>query len=157
MSNIVKAIIAIAIPLMVGATSGFFTISGVESWYQTIQKPSWNPPNWIFGPVWTTLYVMMGIALFLVWKEDTSEELKKIAIALFAVQLTLNFFWSFIFFNQQQPGWALVEIIAMWFFILLTIFAFAQVNKTVAWLLVPYISWVSFASILNYTIWQLNR
>lgn len=157
MSNIVKAIIAIAIPLMVGATSGFFTISGVESWYQTIQKPSWNPPNWIFGPVWTTLYVMMGIALFLVWKEDTSEELKKIAIGLFAVQLTLNFFWSFIFFNQQQPGWALVEIIAMWFFILLTIFAFAQVNKTAAWLLVPYISWVSFASILNYTIWQLNR
>lgn len=157
MSNIVKAIIAIVIPLMVGATSGFFTISGVESWYQTIQKPSWNPPNWIFGPVWTTLYVMMGIALFLVWKEDTSEELKKIAIALFAVQLTLNFFWSFIFFNQQQPGWALVEIIAMWFFILLTIFAFAQVNKTAAWLLVPYISWVSFASILNYTIWQLNR
>lgn len=157
MSNIVKAIIAIAIPLMVGATSGFFTISGVESWYQTIQKPSWNPPNWIFGPVWTTLYVMMGIALFLVWKEDTSEELKKIAIGLFAVQLTLNFFWSFIFFNQQQPGWALVEIIAMWFFILLTIFAFAQVNKTAAWLLVPYISWVSFATILNYTIWQLNR
>lgn len=157
MSNIVKAIIAIAIPLMVGATSGFFTVTGVESWYQTIQKPSWNPPNWIFGPVWTTLYVMMGIALFLVWKEDTSEELKKIAIALFAVQLTLNFFWSFIFFNQQQPGWALVEIIAMWFFILLTIFAFAQVNKTAAWLLVPYISWVSFASILNYTIWQLNR
>jgi len=157
MSNIVKAIIAIAIPLMVGATSGFFTVTGVESWYQTIQKPSWNPPNWIFGPVWTTLYVMMGIALFLVWKEDTSEELKKIALALFAVQLTLNFFWSFIFFNQQQPGWALVEIIAMWFFILLTIFAFAQVNKTAAWLLVPYISWVSFAAILNFTIWQLNK
>lgn len=157
MSNIVKAIIAIALPLMVGATSGFFTVTGVESWYQTIQKPSWNPPNWIFGPVWTTLYIMMGVALFLVWKEDTSEELKKIAFTLFAVQLILNFFWSFIFFNQQQPGWALVEIIAMWVFILLTIFAFAQVNKTAAWLLVPYISWVSFATILNYTIWQLNR
>lgn len=157
MSNIVKAIIAIALPLMVGATSGFFTVTGVESWYQTIQKPSWNPPNWIFGPVWTTLYIMMGVALFLVWKEDTSEELKKIAFTLFAIQLILNFFWSFIFFNQQQPGWALVEIIAMWVFILLTIFAFAQVNKTAAWLLVPYISWVSFATILNYTIWQLNR
>ena len=157
MSNIVKAIIAIALPLMVGATSGFFTVTGVESWYQTIQKPSWNPPNWIFGPVWTTLYIMMGVALFLVWKEDTSEELKKIAFTLFAIQLILNFFWSFIFFNPQQPGWALVEIIAMWVFILLTIFAFAQVNKTAAWLLVPYISWVSFATILNYTIWQLNR
>lgn len=157
MSNIVKGIIAIAIPLLVGGASGFFTVTGVESWYQTIQKPSWNPPNWVFGPVWTTLYIMMGIAFFLVWKEDTSEELKKIAIALFAVQLILNFFWSFIFFNLQQPGWALVEIIAMWFFILLTIFAFAQVNKTAAWLLVPYISWVSFATILNYSIWQLNR
>lgn len=157
MSNIVKGIVAIAIPLLVGGASGFFTITGVDSWYQTINKPSWNPPNWVFGPVWTTLYIMMGIALFLVWKEDTSEELKKIAIALFSVQLILNFFWSFIFFNLQQPGWALVEIIAMWFFILLTIFAFAQVNKTAAWLLVPYISWVSFATILNYSIWQLNR
>ncbi len=157
MSNIVKGIIAIAIPLLIGATSGFFTVTGVDSWYQTINKPSWNPPNWIFGPVWTTLYVMMGIALFLVWKEDISTELKKIAIAFFIVQLILNFFWSFIFFNQQQPGWALVEIIVMWFFILLTIFAFAQVNKTAAWLLVPYISWVSFATILNYTIWQLNK
>jgi tryptophan-rich sensory protein len=157
MSNIVKAIIAIAIPLIVGGTSGFFTVTGVESWYQTIQKPSWNPPNWIFGPVWTTLYIMMGIALFLVWKEDTSSELKKIAVGLFTVQLVLNFFWSFIFFSQQQPGWALVEIVVLWIFILLTIFAFAQVNKTAAWLLVPYISWVSFATILNYTIWQLNR
>lgn len=157
MSNIVKGIVAIAIPLLVGGASGFFTITGVDSWYQTINKPSWNPPNWVFGPVWTTLYIMMGIALFLVWIEDASEELKKIAIALFSVQLILNFFWSFIFFNLQQPGWALVEIIAMWFFILLTIFAFVQVNKTAAWLLVPYISWVSFATILNYSIWQLNR
>jgi len=157
MNNTLKLIIAIAIPLLVGGTSGFFTASGVESWYQTIARPTWNPPGWIFGPVWTTLYVMMGIALFLVWKEDTSVELKKIAIALFAVQLVLNFFWSFIFFNQHQIGWALVEIVVMWFFILLTIFAFAQVNKTAAWLLVPYISWVSFATILNFTIWQLNK
>ncbi len=157
MNNTLKLIIAIAIPLIVGGTSGFFTATGVESWYQTIARPTWNPPGWIFGPVWTTLYVMMGISLFLVWKEDTSVELKKIGIALFAVQLVLNFFWSFIFFNQHQIGWALVEIAAMWVFILLTIFAFAQVNKAAAWLLVPYISWVSFATILNYTIWQLNK
>jgi translocator protein len=156
MNNVVKLIIAIAIPLIVGGISGFFTVSSVGGWYQTINKPSWNPPNWIFGPMWTTLYVMMGIALFLVWKTDTSTELKKIAIILFAVQLILNFFWSFIFFNQHQPGWALADIIAMWCCILLTIFAFAQVNKTAAWLLVPYISWVSFAGILNYTIWRLN-
>lgn len=157
MNNTLKLIIAIAIPLIVGGTSGFFTATGVESWYQTIARPTWNPPGWLFGPVWTTLYIMMGISLFLVWKEDTSVELKKIGIALFAVQLVLNFFWSFIFFDQHQIGWALVEIIAMWVFILLTIFAFAQVNKAAAWLLVPYISWVSFATILNYTIWQLNK
>jgi translocator protein len=156
MNNTVKLIIAIAIPLIIGGTSGFFTATGVGAWYQTINKPSWNPPNWIFGPVWTTLYVMMGIALFLVWKADTSNELKKIAILLFSIQLLLNFFWSFIFFYQQAPGWAVVEIIILWLFILFTIFAFAQVNKTAAWLLVPYISWVSFAAILNYTIWKLN-
>ena len=156
MNNSIKLIIAIAIPLAVGATSGFFTATGVESWYQTINKPSWNPPGWIFGPVWTTLYVMMGIALFFVWKSAATELLKRTAISLFAVQLLLNFFWSFIFFDQHQSGWALVEIITMWVSILLTIFSFAQVSKTAAWMLVPYISWVSFASILNYTIWKLN-
>ena len=156
MNNTLKLIIAIAIPLAVGATSGFFTITGVESWYQTINKPSWNPPGSVFGPVWTTLYVLMGVALFLVWKSSGSDTLKRTAITLFAVQLILNFFWSFIFFDQQQPGWAFVEIMTLWFFILLTIFSFTRVSKTAAWLLVPYISWVSFAAILNYTIWKLN-
>lgn len=156
MNNTLKLIIAVAIPLVVGGTSGFFTVAGVESWYQAINKPSWNPPNWVFGPVWTSLYILMGVALFLVWKADTSAELKKIAVGLFAIQLLLNFCWSFIFFYLQQPGCAVVELAALWLFILLTIFAFAQVNKTAAWLLVPYISWVSFAGILNYTIWKLN-
>jgi tryptophan-rich sensory protein len=156
MNNTLKLIISIAIPVAIGATSGFFTVTGVESWYQTINKPSWNPPNWIFGPVWTTLYILMGIALFLVWKSDANPQIKKTAIILFAAQLTLNFFWSFIFFNQHQAGWALAEIIVMWVFILLTIFAFAPISKIAAWLLVPYISWVSFATILNYTIWKLN-
>ncbi|MBL7730899.1 MAG: tryptophan-rich sensory protein [Chitinophagaceae bacterium] len=156
MNNALKLIISVAIPLVVGGTSGFFTVSGVESWYTTIQKPSWNPPNAVFGPVWTTLYIMMGVALFLVWKANTSNELKKIAFALFAIQLLFNFAWSFIFFYLHQPGWALVEIVVLWILILLTIFAFAQVNKVAAWLLVPYISWVSFATILNYTLWRLN-
>ena len=156
MNNTVKLIIAIAIPIAEGATSGFFTATGTESWYQTINKPTWNPPGWVFGPVWTTLYIMMGVALFIIWKSSVNDNLKRTAITLFAVQLVLNFFWSFIFFDQQQPGWALVEIIMLWIFILLTIFSFARVNKTAAWLLVPYISWVSFATILNYTIWKLN-
>jgi translocator protein len=156
MQNAGKLIIALLIPLAVGGASGFFTASGVQTWYTTIQKPYWNPPNWIFGPVWTSLYIMMGIALFLVWKEECSGVLKKTAIALFAIQLILNFFWSLIFFGMHQPGWALVEIIAMWLAILATIFAFANVNKTAAWLLVPYIAWVSFATILNYTLWKIN-
>jgi len=156
MSNFLKLIIAICIPLAVGFTSGFFTISGVGSWYQTIQKPSWNPPNWIFGPVWTTLYILMGVSLFLIWKSQENKDARQTAVILFSIQLILNFFWSFIFFNQHQVGLALIEIIAMWIAILFTIFAFAKINNTAAWLLVPYISWVSFATILNYTIWKLN-
>ena len=156
MSNILKLIVSISIPLLIGFTSGFFTITGVGSWYQTIQKPSWNPPGWVFGPVWTTLYVMMGIALFLIWKSSANKDVKQTAILLFSIQLILNFFWSFIFFNQQQPGWALVEIIILWSAILITIFSFSKINNTASWLLVPYISWVSFATILNYTIWKLN-
>lgn len=156
MNNILKLIISVAIPVAAGAVSGFFTSTGLGSWYQSIIKPSWNPPGWVFGPVWTLLYIMMGIALYLVWKTGAASALKKTAITLFAIQLALNFFWSFIFFNQQQIGWALVEIITMWFAILLTIFSFSKINNTSSWLLVPYISWVSFATILNYTIWKLN-
>ncbi|NOT50540.1 MAG: tryptophan-rich sensory protein [Chitinophagaceae bacterium] len=156
MNKTIKLIIAVAVPLIIGFTSGFFTETGEASWYQSINKPSWNPPNWIFAPVWTTLYVLMGIALFLVWNSNVNTRYKRTAIILFSIQLLLNFFWSLIFFNQQQPGWALVEIITLWIFILLTIFAFAKLSKTAAWLLVPYISWVSFAAILNYTLWKLN-
>lgn len=155
MNKTAKLFISVLLPVLVGAVSGFFTATGVGSWYKTINKPSWNPPGWVFGPVWTTLYILMGIALFLVWRTAESKT-RNTAIALFGVQLTLNFFWSFIFFDQQQIGWALMEIGVLWLFILFTIFAFAKINKTAAWLLVPYISWVSFASILTYTIWRLN-
>lgn len=151
-----KFIISLLLPLAVGGISGFFTVKAIPGWYEQLNKPWFNPPNWIFSPVWTSLYIMMGIALWLVWKSDAPQKLKQRAIYLFAAQLVLNFFWSLIFFNLHQIGWALVEIVAMWATILLTIFAFAKVNKLAAWLLVPYISWVSFATILNYSIWQLN-
>lgn len=157
MGNMYKLVISILLPVATGAVSGLFTVTGTGSWYQAISKPSWNPPGWIFGPVWTTLYVMMGIALYLVWKAETPAGAKKKAMILFAIQLFLNFLWSFIFFNQQEIGWALAEIILLWIFILFTIFAFGRINKTAAWLLVPYISWVSFAGILTYSIWKLNQ
>jgi translocator protein len=151
-----KLFIAILIPLLVGGTASFFTASGVDGWYAVANKPWFNPPNWIFAPVWTTLYIMIGIALFLVWKSDADKSIKQTAIILFAVQLTLNFFWSFIFFKMQQPCWAFAEIIVMWLMILLTIIWFGKISSTAAWLLVPYICWVSFASVLNYAIWKLN-
>lgn len=156
MNNWIKAIISIGAPLLVGAVSGGATVTGLGSWYQNIEKPSWNPPNAVFGPVWTTLYIMMGIALFLVWKINAAEELKRRAITFFIIQLILNFFWSLIFFKWHSILGALIEIVALWFFILMTIFAFARVNKWAAWLLVPYIAWVTFAAILNAAIYSLN-
>jgi translocator protein len=152
-----KLFISILIPLLVGGISGYFTSSGVEGWYATANKPWFNPPNWIFAPVWTVLYVMMGIALYLVWRTETiSSSVKQTAVILFVIQLTLNFFWSLIFFKMQQPGWAFAEIIVMWLAILFTILWFGKISSTAAWLLVPYICWVSFASVLNYAIWELN-
>lgn len=156
MKNVLKIIISIIIPLSIGFTASLFTITGVKSWYRTIQKPSWNPPDWVFGPVWTTLYVLMGISFFLIWR-SSGEKQKQTAIVLYILQLVANFFWSLIFFDQHQIALALAEIIILWVLILLTIFSFANISKTAAWLLVPYISWVSFAAILNYTIWQLNK
>jgi tryptophan-rich sensory protein len=99
----------------------------------------------------------MGIALYLIWTSPAAKEQKTKAVSFYAVQLVLNFFWSYIFFSLHEPGWALVEIGLLWIFILLTIFSFAAINKKAAWLLVPYISWVSFAAVLNYTIWTLNK
>jgi len=157
MKNWIKLVIALIIPQLVAASGAYFTVTGTGSWYQTLDKPSWNPPSWVFGPVWTTLYLLMGIAMFLVWRSDAPNKLKRRATILWGVQLFFNFLWSFLFFGREQIFGALLEIVALWVLILLTIFAFARVNKLAAWLLVPYISWVSFAAILNYTIWDLNR
>jgi benzodiazapine receptor len=148
-------LLSLIIPLAVGGVSGFFTVSAIPGWYQTIQKPSWNPPNWVFGPVWTTLYVMMGVAMYLVWSRPRSNQRQR-ALYLNAVQLALNFFWSLIFFNVHAIGWALVEILLLWGMILFTMFAYDKVYKPAAWLMLPYVAWVSFATILNFTIWRLN-
>ena len=151
-----KLFIAILIPVLVGLISSFFTSSGVHGWYAVANKPWFNPPNGIFAPVWTILYVLMGIALYFIWKTPADGTLKQTANSLFGIQLTLNLFWSLIFFTVQEPGWALAEIILMWFMILLTILWFGKISATAAWLLVPYISWVSFATVLNFYIYKLN-
>ncbi|HUQ97638.1 MAG TPA: TspO/MBR family protein [Chitinophagaceae bacterium] len=151
-----RLLISVLIPVFVGLLSGFFTASGVKGWFQTITKPGWNPPNWVFAPVWTTLYILMGIALYLIWQRQTNATQKKQAIIFWIVQLILNAAWSFLFFQQHAIGLALIEIILLWIAIFITILLFARINKTAAWLLVPYISWVSFASLLTYAIWRLN-
>ena len=154
MKNWVKAIICIAIPEVVGATAGFFTIPEVKGWYRTINKPAFNPPDYVFGPVWTTLYLLMGVSLYLVWRSGS--ENKRPAIILWSLQLLFNFLWSFIFFNQHNIALALAEIGMLWLFILFTIIAFYKISRTAAWLMVPYILWVAFAAVLNYSIWRLN-
>lgn len=156
MKHWVKLIISLALPQIAGLSGVLFTETGEGSWYQSLQKPAWNPPSWLFAPVWTTLYILMGIAFFLVWKSSGALQQKRTAMGLWVVQLLLNFCWTLIFFGAQQPGWALAEIILLWITILLTILAFARISKTAAWLLVPYISWVSFAALLNGAICNLN-
>lgn len=141
--------------LAVGGLGAFATTPEIGGWYQTIRKPSWNPPNWIFGPVWTTLYIMMAVAAWLVWRKAGFRHASK-PLGLFLLQLILNFAWSFIFFRYHQPGWAFVEIVALWLAITATIVAFLRVSTPAALMLLPYLGWVSFASILNFTIWQLN-
>lgn len=151
-----KYLYAIAITLITGAVAGIVTASEVGSWYAALQKPSFNPPNYLFGPVWTALYILMGIALAIVWRKPASPSRNR-AMKFFFTQLLLNFLWSFIFFYFHLTGWALVEIIILWIFIFITIILFYGQSKAAAWLMVPYIFWVSFATVLNTAIWQLNK
>lgn len=153
--KIIQLILCIAFPLLIGAASGFITAAGLGDWYQTINKPSFNPPSWLFGPVWTILYVLMGVSLFLILQsQDVSR--RRNAVAVFLFQLTLNFWWSIIFFSLESPGWALVEIAALWLSILIMILVFRTINHTAAYLQLPYLAWVNFAAILNGALWYLN-
>ncbi|MDP2669241.1 MAG: TspO/MBR family protein [bacterium] len=165
-----KLVIAISVSEAAGVISVFFTAPAVQSnWYLELVKPALNPPAWVFGPVWTTLFALMGIAAFLIWREHdklTLSEVEglaiqrkkqiKIALSIFLGQLVLNTLWSIIFFGLHSPGGALIEIVFLWFAILATIIVFYKISKPAAWLLVPYILWVSFATYLNYAIWMLN-
>ena len=156
MNNTTKLILSVVCTVGLGLAGGLFTAPEIQGWFLHLQKPSWNPPNWLFAPVWTTLYILMGIAFFLIWKTKSVADIKQWAIIIFIAQFALNLAWSYIFFKEHQPGWAFVDIVVLWLAILCTIIGFSRVNKLATWLLVPYISWVSFAALLNYTIWQLN-
>jgi benzodiazapine receptor len=140
----------------VGVVSSLLTRPEISGWYASLAKPSFNPPNWIFGPVWTTLYILIGNAAWLVWLEPVSH-LRTLALLCFAVQLALNFFWSLIFFRWHSTGGALVEIAVLWLAIALTHMFFWHVRQLAGALILPYLAWVSFAAILNAAIYRLNR
>jgi translocator protein len=154
MPNSLKLIISLILPQIAGGLGAFFTISSVQSWYLTINRPSWNPPSWLFGPVWTTLYVLIGIACFLIWKSESA--MKKQLLTLFAVQLVLNALWSPAFFGMESPILGLVVIIPLWISILFCVIRFKEVSRWASALMIPYLLWVSFATALNGAIWWLN-
>lgn len=125
------------------------------AWYASLQKPSWNPPGWLFGPVWTLLYVLMAVAAWQVWRRGGFKA-NRVPLACFLVQLALNAAWTPLFFGLHQPGWAFVDITLLWLAIVFTLVAFWRAHRVSAWLLAPYLAWVSFASILNFTLWRMN-
>jgi benzodiazapine receptor len=141
--------------LSAGGIGSFATIYQIPTWYASLQKPSWTPPSWLFGPVWTTLYTMMGVASWLVWRTSPSPLSRP--LLYFWLQLALNTLWSFLFFAWESPGLAFAEIILLWLAIAATIVAFRKLSPAASLLLLPYLGWVSFASLLNFAIWRLNR
>lgn len=152
-----KFTITILLCESIGIISGLLASANNNLWFDTLNKPTWNPPAYLFGPAWTTLYLLMGISLGIIWNNNSTEPSKRKAYFLFAFQLFLNFWWSIIFFHFNSPALALLDIILMVIIIILTIFSFSAFSKPAAWLLVPYIAWVSFATILNFAIWNLNH
>ncbi len=155
MEDYQKLAVSVLIPLLIGFLGSFFTSSSVESWYATLDKPSFNPPNWLFAPVWTTLFVLIGISFYLAWKKDFGKN-KKAAIAVYSLQLLLNLFWSLLFFGLKNPLLALAELAVLWAAILANAVLFYRISTLAGLLLVPYLLWVSFAGILNYFIFALN-
>ena len=144
----------VAVCLAVGAAGSFATMQSVTTWYPTLAKPAWNPPAAVFGPVWTMLYILMGIAGWLAWTTGTAERTR--TMIPFGIQLALNAAWSFLFFGLRQPGWAALEILLLWLAIVWTVISFKKVRTVCAVLLAPYLLWVTFAAALNVTIWRLN-
>jgi benzodiazapine receptor len=154
--EIIRFIVSIVICQSAGLIGSLFTTPSIPTWYAGLQKPPFNPPNVVFAPVWTVLFFLMGVSLFLVWRFGFEKRVVKVSLILFFSQLVLNILWSVLFFGLKQPMLAFIEIVILWIFILLTIIYFFKVSRTASILMIPYILWVSFASILNFFIWRLN-
>jgi tryptophan-rich sensory protein len=153
----IQIIISVLIAQAAGAIGAVATQSSVSTWYTTLDKPWFTPPNWLFGPAWITLYTLMGIAAWLVWKKGGfSDQAVRAALIAYGVQLLINTTWSPVFFGARAPGAGLIVIVVMLVAIVVTIYLFARHSKAAAWLMVPYVLWVSYATALNFEIWRLN-
>ncbi len=158
MQRIIRIVLVVMTCLVIGYLSGTVTQKSILTWYPTLVKPIFNPPNWLFAPVWTILFIMMGVAGGLIWNHLESEQQKvKKAFLFFVIQLGLNALWSYLFFGLHNPLLALIEIIVLWLMIFETYSQFKSINKLAANLLIPYLVWVGFAIVLNASIWWLNK
>ena len=155
--DIWKLVVSIIACLAAGIIGSIFTRSAIPTWYATLEKPAFNPPNWLFAPVWTLLYIMMGIAAFLVWRKELENRQVRIALIVFLVQLVLNALWSVAFFGLESPLYGLIVIAALWVAILCTALQFYRISLAASVLMWPYLLWVTFAAVLNESIWLLNR
>jgi translocator protein len=155
-NQIGKLIASLLLPLGIGGIAGIFTTEAIPGWYATLNQPSFNPPNWVFGPVWSTLYIIMGISLFIIWKLPASKQRNQ-AILVFMSQLFLNFCWSFFFFYFKMIGVALIDIVALWIMIFIMLIRFHKVKPLASYINIPYLLWVTFATVLNAAYFILNR
>ena len=156
-ADVLKLVLAVAGCEVAGGVGALTIGNAVDTWYPTLRKPPYNPPPWVFGPVWTLLYALMGGALHIVSARGQEQPAVRQAQALFAVQLALNVIWTYLFFGRRSPAFALVEIVFLWVAIVLTVGTFLRVSRVAALLLLPYLAWVSFATALNLSIWRLNH
>lgn len=155
-NNIAKVISAIVVCQLVGVVGSLFTYPSISTWYVSLRKPIFTPPNWIFAPVWITLFTLMGISAYLIWNKGMKNRQVKTALFIFGIQLALNALWSLLFFGLQSPLYALIEMVVLWAVIALTILRFYKISKKAGLLLLPYIVWVTIAMILNFYVWRLN-
>lgn len=155
-NNVAKLVVAIVICELVGAVGSIFTTPSIPTWYALLQKPFFTPPNWLFAPVWTTLFALMGISAYLIWIKGLENKKVKTALVIFGIQFALNVLWSYLFFGLQSPFYGLIGIVVLWIAIALTILKFYKISRKAGLLLIPYIIWVSIAMSLNYYIWLFN-
>jgi benzodiazapine receptor len=154
--DIVRLIVSIVACQGAGLIGSLFTTTAIPTWYAGLQKPSFTPPNWAFAPAWITLYILMAVAAFLIWRKGLEQKGVRPALIIFLIQLVLNTLWSIVFFGLESPLYGIVVIIALWIAILLTMIKFFKLSTIAGALLTPYIAWVSFAAVLNVAIWTLN-